>query len=93
MPHIAATVITDQKSLLYNKDVISNLFSILSVNCNDLTPVVIIQSQAQIIKAIVKLIETEWKATGVQSEYLKFLSDEGKLLDLFIFLQRNAGKP
>lgn len=61
------------KSILYDMEVIKNLFSILSIDVDDQSPLSHRQSQLQIIKSITALVESEFKLTGTHSEYLNLL--------------------
>jgi hypothetical protein len=83
-----------EKSLLYNQEVIKNLFKILSIDSSEEdSNLVILHSQVQIIKVITSLVESEYKSLGTHSDFLNFLTEQSMLIKLFAFLQRNAGKP
>jgi len=84
---------THEKSILYDKDILSKVMDLIKVDVDDNTPLVIRQSQVTVLKVITSLVETEIKESGVESQFLNFLAEEKYLAPFLSYLQRNASKP
>ncbi|CDW82480.1 hect e3 ubiquitin [Stylonychia lemnae] len=84
--------VQNKLSILYEKDVISNLIQILGYDVDDSSSLVLRQSQVQIIKVINQLVESEMTLNN-SSDFLQLLKDIGLLKFFITSLQRNANKP
>ena len=67
--------ITHEKSIIYDKEVLSKVMDLIKVDVDDNTPLVIRQSQVTVLKVITSLVETEIKESGVESQFLNFLAE------------------
>ena len=90
---------SSEKSLLYNHEVIKNLFKILSIDSSEEdSNLVILHSQVQIIKVISSLFESEYKSLGTHSivcndnqvivfKYMSlfFLNNKKSITNYFLF--------